>query len=304
LKKALQKNPDDRFVDAASMRKALQAAYPSAALVGGAQLAARLLADFQVERREETERVAARLVALGPAEVETLPASEANASAVSKGEVGAARAPTAQRMASETALPNTPPRPSSSRPRPLAVRWSVALFVVSALVLALGLMIRGFKMKARINASPGQLSHTDASRGNVVKIDAQTTSIKLAGEQSRSRPRGKALAGESTSKTPHTTDRPPKAPSHTDARVDRASVKKQPKRMVFKRGWATLSVGSQPWARVLLDGRFIGNTPLFERRVRAGRHRLTLVCPSTGKTRRLWLRLKRGKRYRKVFELH
>jgi serine/threonine-protein kinase len=38
-----------------------------------------------------------------------------------------------------------------------------------------------------------------------------------------------------------------------------------------------LSVNASPWARVLLDGRMIGTTPLFRREVPSGWHELTLV---------------------------
>ena len=38
-----------------------------------------------------------------------------------------------------------------------------------------------------------------------------------------------------------------------------------------------LQVNSRPWARVLIDGRFVGHTPQFGLRVPAGRHRILLV---------------------------
>jgi hypothetical protein len=39
----------------------------------------------------------------------------------------------------------------------------------------------------------------------------------------------------------------------------------------------TLRVNSRPWARVLVDGRFVGNTPQRALRLRAGAHRVHLV---------------------------
>jgi len=41
---------------------------------------------------------------------------------------------------------------------------------------------------------------------------------------------------------------------------------------------ALLTVNSLPWSRVRLDGRFVGNTPLLKREVRAGAHRIELFA--------------------------
>ncbi len=41
----------------------------------------------------------------------------------------------------------------------------------------------------------------------------------------------------------------------------------------------TLSINTLPWSQVSVDGRMIGNTPLMDVQLSAGRHRVTLVNP-------------------------
>lgn len=49
------------------------------------------------------------------------------------------------------------------------------------------------------------------------------------------------------------------------------------RRRITKTGW--LSVNSDPWANVVIDGKALGNTPLLRQRLPVGRHRVTLINP-------------------------
>lgn len=49
------------------------------------------------------------------------------------------------------------------------------------------------------------------------------------------------------------------------------------RRRVNKTGW--LSINSDPWANVVVDGKALGNTPLLRHRLPVGRHRVTLSNP-------------------------
>ena len=46
-----------------------------------------------------------------------------------------------------------------------------------------------------------------------------------------------------------------------------------------------LSVDTMPWSKVYLGGRYLGQTPIGERRVPVGRHVLRLVNPDRGERR-------------------
>jgi hypothetical protein len=48
--------------------------------------------------------------------------------------------------------------------------------------------------------------------------------------------------------------------------------------------FAFLSVDVKPWARVFVDGRSVGSTPLFRQRIRAGGHRVRLEGPRGERT--------------------
>ena len=59
-------------------------------------------------------------------------------------------------------------------------------------------------------------------------------------------------------------------------------------------GRGRLDVNARPWARVYLDGRHVGYTPLSLRRVPAGRHVLRFVNPELGMEKKIVVKLKAG----------
>ena len=60
-------------------------------------------------------------------------------------------------------------------------------------------------------------------------------------------------------------------------------------------GRGNLSVSATPWARVFLDGRDLGISPIQNKKVRAGIHRVRLKNDSTGETKSYKIEIKSGK---------
>ncbi len=63
-------------------------------------------------------------------------------------------------------------------------------------------------------------------------------------------------------------------------------------------GHGTLSVNSEPWSVVRVDGKKVGNTPLVGHRLRVGRHRISLHNPGTGQRYSGTVTIKKGKERR------
>ena len=66
---------------------------------------------------------------------------------------------------------------------------------------------------------------------------------------------------------------------------------------------ASLTVNAIPWARVSLNGKELGNTPLRRLGVRAGKHTLQLECPPLGRSESLRLNLDAGELRKIVVDL-
>ena len=62
-------------------------------------------------------------------------------------------------------------------------------------------------------------------------------------------------------------------------RVQRPPGKKKKARRVRPAGFGTLSVNTDPWSVVYVDGVRVGNTPLMKHRLAAGKHTVKLVNP-------------------------
>ena len=65
----------------------------------------------------------------------------------------------------------------------------------------------------------------------------------------------------------------------------------------------SLRVNSRPWSQVYVDGRMIGNTPLLNVPLRAGKHKVKLVNPQLGMSKQLTVQIAKGKATTKVVEL-
>jgi tRNA A-37 threonylcarbamoyl transferase component Bud32 len=64
-----------------------------------------------------------------------------------------------------------------------------------------------------------------------------------------------------------------------DSRRARRPVRRTPGEAPQPTGWGSLSVNTEPWSIVYLDGRRVGSTPIMRLRVRAGQHRVRMVNP-------------------------
>jgi len=64
-----------------------------------------------------------------------------------------------------------------------------------------------------------------------------------------------------------------------------------------------LRVNSRPWSQVYVDGRLVGNTPLLNLPLRAGKHKVKLVNPDMGMSKQLTVQIDKGKATTKVVEL-
>ncbi|MCK5797325.1 MAG: PEGA domain-containing protein, partial [Deltaproteobacteria bacterium] len=64
-----------------------------------------------------------------------------------------------------------------------------------------------------------------------------------------------------------------------------------------------LTVNTLPWSRVYLDGHLLGNTPLIDRHVRAGSHRLVIKDAHGHVRKRVKITVTPGKRQRLTFNL-
>ena len=65
----------------------------------------------------------------------------------------------------------------------------------------------------------------------------------------------------------------------------------------------TLRINSRPWSQVYVDGRLIGNTPQLNIALSSGRHKVKLVNPDMGMTKRFSVRVKAGKATTKIGNL-
>ncbi|MCC7536843.1 MAG: PEGA domain-containing protein, partial [Deltaproteobacteria bacterium] len=66
---------------------------------------------------------------------------------------------------------------------------------------------------------------------------------------------------------------------------------------------ALLSVNTDPWSNVFVDGRMVRATPLLRHRVTAGRHRVVVRNPGLGLERAMTVELAPGEHRRITFDL-
>ena len=68
-------------------------------------------------------------------------------------------------------------------------------------------------------------------------------------------------------------------------------------------GTGRLTLVTEPWSQVSLEGKQLGTTPLVNRELPAGRHTLTLRNPSTGEQKTLVIEITAGKTLQRRVEL-
>jgi hypothetical protein len=62
----------------------------------------------------------------------------------------------------------------------------------------------------------------------------------------------------------------------------------------------TLQINSRPWARVLVDGKFVGHTPQRSLKLAAGWHRVRLINEPLGMSKSLDIEIRAGQTARYV----
>ena len=84
--------------------------------------------------------------------------------------------------------------------------------------------------------------------------------------------------------TPTTTPTPDAgAPAATPPRAKRKTRRRKPKpKPADSKKTGTVTITSLPWARVTIDGKYVGNTPIRGKSLSVGRHNVVLENPSTG----------------------
>jgi hypothetical protein len=80
--------------------------------------------------------------------------------------------------------------------------------------------------------------------------------------------------------------------------------KKVQRRMKREIKPASLSVNSEPWSNVVLDGKAFGTTPILNREIAPGKHRVMLTNPVRNLTRTVSFSVKPGesKRIKEILE--
>jgi hypothetical protein len=169
-------------------------------------------------------------------------------------------------------------------------------------------------------------SQVALARGQVIELPAAdlTGSAKSASGLARSKtdsePRAK-VASSSSSSSSKSSKRSKGSERRAAARAARASASPAPAVRPAPRAAApravavaaapaaagadggALRVNSRPWSQVFVDGRLVGNTPLLNLPLKAGKHKLKLVNPDMQMSKQLTVQIDKGKATTKVVEL-
>ena len=94
-----------------------------------------------------------------------------------------------------------------------------------------------------------------------------------------------------------------KRASKSSKKVARASSSRSSSARSTSGGQGTLRINSRPWSQVYVDGRLIGNTPQLNIKLSPGRHKVKLVNPDMGMTKRFRVKVQAGKATTKIVDL-
>jgi len=245
---ALQPDPQQRPASAAEMRRPLEE------LLRGHAVSADTLAELVRSAREAARQAADRDAAFHRALLGAGTDTGSIAGAgIAAGTPTAATLPAARAGAAGTAVVG---------PRASRLPWAVAaVAVIAAAAVAVVVAMRGGGEKAADNTAAVAAVAADAAvgdgdgngDGNGVAIAAIDAGVPVVIEQ------------------------PPKPPPR------RAKAKPKPKRKETAAA-GTISITSLPWARVTIDGKYVGNTPLQRKSLPAGEHEVRLSNPETGQS--------------------
>lgn len=93
-------------------------------------------------------------------------------------------------------------------------------------------------------------------------------------------------------RTAATSPHPPMEAARTANNLAEPQQEKTQKKLS---GWGMVNVNAKPWARVYLDGREVGETPLRLEKVRAGKHVIRLVNPELATAKKIRIKVVHGK---------
>ncbi len=144
----------------------------------------------------------------------------------------------------------------------------------------------GLFVASRMVADTPKSSPIPAESGNLVELDPPPAAVVTpppvvpdAKETTEPPAEPKvpvpAKATEKTAKTPVTTPTPKRV---------RPAVPKVP-RHEAPTTYGFITVGAQPYARVRINGREVGATPIMGKKMKTGRYEIELISPATGKVR-------------------
>jgi len=175
-----------------------------------------------------------------------------------------------------------------------------ALFVVATVLLLAGLGIAAW---ALLDSEPP--SATRALSVDAAVIAADQTSVAPARQ-----PDSAAVVDAAADVAAEHGQTPDAAVDRQQSAADSAPAVSPPRktRVIRRRrppprGFGSLDVNAIPWAKVYVDGKYRGVTPVQGVRLRAGRHRVRLVNPKWKVARRFVVTIVAKQRLRKVYQL-
>lgn len=292
--RALETDPVRRFADARALGDALEAV---AVALGAESLDAFAERVLAAEREAHRARLAVLLG--GEAElpgatprrtrVDPLPPARA-ASLLGPTEFGPERTP-------RDLKPTTPARAAGPHPRSRRARsYRVAAVAAAGVALASGLAAILLRPSAPAPPEPPAPPRPAAAASSVAAAPTGSTaaapaSRPVAAPRSPSSTPFGELRPETATARPRPARRAPAPARSVDPRPvppgpsPAEDAWLPPPRGTAETGWGSVTVGAEPYARVQIDGREVGVTPLIRHRLSAGSHEVVLLEPNTGAVR-------------------
>jgi serine/threonine-protein kinase len=271
IAKALERSRDNRYADARELAKAVETAMAPHGGVAGADQIAAALADWHGEELTAMRTRQAKVIAQARSRV-TGPATPAEAATV----------PGRVARTTDTALMTTMRSVGAKRRRSRLVLAILALAATGA-VLAIAL-------QRRPNPADEQFAAAPPSRDagvTVTHIEEPDAAVQVV------QPIVPADAPVVATAPPDAQPKDRRRPKDTKRPKDGKQVATHVPPLMDDRP-GSLSVDTEPWATIFLDGNKLGRTPLVGKAVPAGKHKLKLVT-NDGRTKTLDVVIEPGK---------
>jgi len=180
-----------------------------------------------------------------------------------------------------------------ARPGTVVVRRSRATFIAAVLV-ALGAGVAFAVMKLAASDTSDEAGRGLASASAADAAPTTAVAAPPAGNADAAPVRPLAVRPEDAGARA-LEPKPPEARKPRKPRPDRS-----PKPEVK---YGSVTINSVPWARVIVDGTYRGNTPVKDLRLRAGRHELRLENPKLERVKKQTITVRAGEHDKLGFEL-